>query len=117
MKSHAVFIALLCLVINSRAEIRNGYEPDMESARTSLRSLRKLMDEDSNLSVFQRLQISTRIHRLTEFITYHDLTTKLLEHFRIISPATTTIFACRWRTPPGLPRLPNFTPTAARAIF
>lgn len=86
MKSHAVFIALLCLVINSRAEIRNGYKPDMESARTSLVSLRKLMDEDSNLSVFQRLQISTRIHRLTEFITYHDLTTKLLEHFRIISP-------------------------------
>jgi hypothetical protein len=87
MKTYALLVALcLLFIVSSQAKIRNGYAVNIESARSSLKNLRILLDEDKSLSVFQRLTVHNKIDDLTEFITYYEFTEQLLEQFKTISP-------------------------------
>jgi hypothetical protein len=85
MKTYVLFIALcFFVVITSPARIKNGYGVDIGGAHESLRKIKLLMEGD--LPMLQRASMKNKIADLINFITYHELTEKLLEQFRMISP-------------------------------
>lgn len=88
MKTYALFVigCFFLLSTSSPAKIKNGYV-DIQSAHGSLRSLKILLKDDRSLSVFQRLSLRNKMADLIEFISYYELTEKLLDQFKTISPA------------------------------
>ncbi len=86
MKTYVLFLTLYLLILHhSSAEIKNGYGTEINGARESLQSLKVLL-MDNNLSIFQKISIKTKISELVKFITYYELTEKLLEQFKTIAP-------------------------------
>src|SRR5688572_19961310 len=87
MKTYFVVITILIFSSgNVDGKIRNGYESQIHDAELSLKSLDSLVKENTNLSPLQRRKIKSAILSLIIYITYYELTEKLLEQFRIISP-------------------------------
>ncbi|MEX2231298.1 MAG: hypothetical protein WD824_04015 [Cyclobacteriaceae bacterium] len=87
MKTYALSITLCFLVcFTSPGKIKNGYSTDIHGARESLRSINLLLATDKNLSIFQRFSMKGKINDLTKFITYYELTEKLLNQFRTVTP-------------------------------
>ena len=86
-KIHLLLITSLILTVNAAlGEIKNGYESEIEGIRTSLNGLITLLNQDSDLSMFQRAAIKNKVDKLVEYITYFELTEELLEQFRSIAP-------------------------------
>jgi hypothetical protein len=86
MKSYFTIVTILIfLSSNVDGKIRNGYESQIQDARLSLKSLDSLVKENLNLSGVQRRQINSAIRSVIIYITYYELTEKLIEQFRIIS--------------------------------
>ncbi|MEO5600557.1 MAG: hypothetical protein ABIR06_06500 [Cyclobacteriaceae bacterium] len=87
MKTYVLSITFSLLILyHSTAAIKNGYGIDIVGARESLRSLKLLLKDNVQLSVFQRISINTKINDLENFIIYFELTETLLEQFKMISP-------------------------------
>lgn len=85
MKTYALLITLCFVVaLTSPAKIKNGYAVDIEGARESLKSIRLLLKGD--LPLLQRTSMKIKTEDLINFITYYELTEKLLDQFRMISP-------------------------------
>ena len=85
MKTYVLSIALCFLVaISSTAKIKNGYGVDIKGAHESLKSIKALLE--GNLPLLQRTSMKMKMEDLIDFITYHELTEKLLNQFRMISP-------------------------------
>lgn len=74
------FVAPICL-----AEIRNGYS-EIAGARSSLTSIRKLLNETHGLSHIERQNMRFKMEDLERYIIHHALTEKLLIIFKDISP-------------------------------
>lgn len=87
MKTYAL-LAMLCsfALCASNAKIKNGYSLDIQGARESLKTIKRLLNEDTNLSIFQRMAMHSKVETLTEFIVYYELTDNLLGQFQTISP-------------------------------
>jgi hypothetical protein len=79
---------IFCLLLfqQASAKVRNGYARDIDGGRQSLKNLRLLLETDRSISIFQRMSINTKIEKLKTYITYYELTEKLLDQFRMISP-------------------------------
>ena len=87
MKTYFIIITILFFSSsNVDGKIRNGYESQVQDAKVSLKSLDSLVKENTNLSTVQRRKIRSVILSLIIYITYYELTEKLFEQFRIISP-------------------------------
>lgn len=87
MKTYALWLTMtLFLFFPSTAKIKNGYSLDIHGARESLKNIKRILKEDKDLSIFQRMAMHSKIKDLTEFIIYFELTDKLLEQFEAISP-------------------------------
>ena len=87
MKTYCLIFTLHLLTWNLVfGEIKNGYSAEIHGTRKSLERLYSLQEEDGNLSVFQKADLSSRIQRLQSFITYYELTENLLSQFVAIAP-------------------------------
>jgi len=87
-KPITLFILIHCIAFNTAmAEIRNGYNSEINGMRASLKRLTEVLrDPDSNLSFFKRSVMKSNIHKLEEYIAYFELTEKLIEQFRSVAP-------------------------------
>jgi hypothetical protein len=86
-KKYPVLLVMYFLTFNVLfAEIKNGYGPDMKGVRESLKGLQKLLTDDSQLSLLQKIEIKAKVDKLMQYIIYFELTEQLLDQFRAISP-------------------------------
>ncbi|MGC3943887.1 MAG: hypothetical protein QM762_05005 [Chryseolinea sp.] len=80
-------LALLASISTLFGEVRNGYERDINGAYSSLRRLNSLMlASEHELSLFQKIEIRSKIDQLVRHILYYELTEQLLIKFKAISP-------------------------------
>jgi hypothetical protein len=87
MKTLCLVLAIAATYSNSMfAAIKNGYELHIFEVRESLKTLQAILVETDTLSVFQKSEIKRKIGTLLEYVTYHELTEKLLSQFRLIAP-------------------------------
>ncbi|WP_276372825.1 hypothetical protein [Chryseolinea sp. H1M3-3] len=66
--------------------IKNGYESELQCAKTSLQKLNLLLVEDKNMTVIQRLDVKSNIEALINYISFYEITAALIEELRIVSP-------------------------------
>ena len=87
MKNSLLVIALIFLIFPKIfGEIRNGYENDLSSLRSSLQSLKDILSGKNKLTAAERLRIKENIRMISEHLTYHGVTETLLMRFRSVSP-------------------------------
>ena len=82
------FTLLSALILTSHVtfgEIRNGYEKEIEGARSSLRALH-ILQMDQTLNSVERKKVKSKIETLVNFISYYELTESLLDEFKVVSP-------------------------------
>lgn len=86
MKTYALYIFLGCLIAPiCLAEIKNGYS-EIAGARSSLLSIRRLLNENEGLTHLERQNMKYKRDGLERYIIYYAFTEKLLAIFRAISP-------------------------------
>ena len=86
MKTCAFFFLLGCfLAPNSIARIRNGYS-EIAGARSSLTSIRQLLNEKRCLTYFEKQNMRFKREELERYIIHHAFTERLLDIFRAIAP-------------------------------
>jgi len=86
-KRYVFFMAVYFFALQSlMGEIKNGYASQIEGMHESLKALNKLVNEGTELSVFQRATIKSNINRLVEYISYFELTETLLHQFKAVAP-------------------------------
>lgn len=83
-----VLLAWLCLLpFNiTLAAIRNGYEPDVATARFCLSSLNRRLLLFPDMSDSERRKINVAIRKHMLLLAHYQLTEELLADFRLISP-------------------------------
>jgi hypothetical protein len=87
MRTYFAIIAILIFSSsNVDGKITNGYDDQIQDAKVSLNSLDSLLKENTNLSSVQGRKIKSAMRSLIIYIRYYELTEKLLEQFRTISP-------------------------------
>jgi hypothetical protein len=87
LKNLAIFMAVYGIALTiAHGEIKNGYDPEVKGMRESLKALTTLLNEDTNLSLFQRAAMKDKINKLVDYISYFELTEELLHQFKNIAP-------------------------------
>jgi hypothetical protein len=87
LKSSVTILAIYIAALNiGQCEIRNGYEPEVNGARESLKALIALLNEDTEIPLGKKYTMKTRINKLAEFINYYELTKELLSQFQLVAP-------------------------------
>jgi hypothetical protein len=86
-RKYSLLIAL-CLFsgIDLPGQIKNGYEREIKGMHESLKRLTSLLEEDPNLSLFQKATMKGNVNKLIENISYYELTEELLDQFKNIAP-------------------------------
>ncbi len=83
----AIFMAVYGIVFTvAQGEVKNGYEPEIELVRESLKALTILVSQDKDLSMFQKSAMKSKISKLGQYIAYYELTRDLLGQFQLIAP-------------------------------
>ena len=85
MKSYCICFLLFVLFTSSYADIRNGYDVGISTARASLDVYSSLLKESGWTPHRKRAMEATRSD-LVKYIAYHDLTETLLKQLRAIAP-------------------------------
>ncbi len=86
-KRYVLFMAVYFFALQSlMGEIKNGYASQIEGMHESLNALNTLLQEDTNLSLFQRAAMKAKINNLVEYISYFELTEILLRQFKGVAP-------------------------------
>ena len=82
---------VILLVVHSscylNAKIKNGYEPQLQTTKTSLQKLQSLIAEDLDMTKSQRLRVQEDLDMLIDYISCYELTEVLIERLKIVSPA------------------------------
>lgn len=87
MKTYALSILLNLLVLSTLSgKIINGYNSGINTAHEGLRKLSALIIGDSTLTITEKNRMYDHLDRQRVFILYHELTERLLQQFRIVSP-------------------------------
>lgn len=87
LKNLAIFMAVYGIAfIETQGEVKNGYEPEINGMRNSLKALTTLLNEENDFSIYQRATMKNKINKLVEYISYYELTETLLHQFREIAP-------------------------------
>lgn len=83
------FILLLLMLSSADlfGKIKNGYEYRIQGYRTTLQNLKLLLLEDHHLSFIESQKIKTEINDMIDFIAYYELTEKLIDQLRMVTPA------------------------------
>jgi hypothetical protein len=81
-----VLLMLFAILHNVFAEIKNGYEKDIEQIRISLHVLYDILSGNPEMKAKEKRRINQHIGSLTEYLLYYDVTSGLLERFKDISP-------------------------------
>jgi hypothetical protein len=87
MKAITLFAALMMLSCILRAEIRNGYGPQLHNTIVTLNWLSSRLSSEKSLPFFDRQLIKAEIKRLTDIISHYEATQQLINQFRVISPS------------------------------
>jgi hypothetical protein len=86
-KRYVVLISVLFITITcSRGEIKNGYASQIDGMRESLKNLNTMLNDNLNLSLFQKAAMKNNINKLAAYISYFELTEELLNQFKTIAP-------------------------------
>src|SRR5262245_1337099 len=88
MYGKCILLLLLCLELTTTltASIKNGYAPELVSAREYLRELSRRLRENPDMPDSERRRINLAIREHTETVTHYQLTDALLKQMREISP-------------------------------
>lgn len=86
MKFYCLLIALLIPVLNSFAEIKNGYAHGISAAYQSLQAFKDLLQHDGSLTPVKKKVIEERLRNVITYIAYYELTGELLKQFKGMSP-------------------------------
>jgi hypothetical protein len=87
MKTYLLVVSLLILLLNNLfGEVKNGYEKEIDTARSSIQSLKKMLLNGKDLSAAQKRKIKLRIKTLIDYLAYGEITETLLKQFSVISP-------------------------------
>jgi hypothetical protein len=87
MKSLLVLSFLLVVILhNLFGEIKNGYEKDIRHIRLSLQSLKDFLAGSQEMTAAESRRVKANIRSLMEYLVYHDVTNRLLDQFKRISP-------------------------------
>jgi hypothetical protein len=87
MKTYVLSMVINLLVVATLSgKIKNGYEPEINTAHEGLRKLSALILGDSNLLLPEKNRMRELLYRHQDFILYHELTERLLLQFSMISP-------------------------------
>jgi hypothetical protein len=86
MKTIYLLIAL-CIFSSTHllGRIKNGYERQLHSSRTSLQQLYSLL-EDSDLSFKEKMKVKFEIENMVSYISHYELTEALIRQLKIVSP-------------------------------
>lgn len=88
MKTISLFVLL---VVHSScylfAKIKNGYEPQLQTTKTSLQKLQWLLAQDMDMSSLQRLKVKEDLKILVDYVACYELTEVLIQRLKTISPA------------------------------
>ena len=87
MKKYCLYLAVTFLsCICAFAQIKNGYEREINGIKESLTSLTNMLSSDVDMSPSKKHQIRANIAKLSEYVMYHQLTEELLDQFELIAP-------------------------------
>ena len=87
MKKYCLYLAASLLSCNCVfAQIKNGYEREIDGIRESLTSLTNMLSSDVDMSPSKKHQIRANIAKLSAFTMYYQLTEELLDQFQLIAP-------------------------------
>ena len=81
-----VAFMLVVFVISGWCKVKNGYEAGLPMMMLSLENLRKMLDENHELTSFQRRNVMRKLNWVIEHISYHHITDSLLRSFKTIAP-------------------------------
>jgi len=87
MKTYCLYLtASLLTCCSTVAQIKNGYEKEINGVKESLSSLTNMLASEISMPTSKRHQIRANIAKLSEYIMYHQLTEELLDQFELIAP-------------------------------
>ena len=87
MKKYCLYLAASLLSCNCVfAQIKNGYEREINGIKESLTSLTNMLASDVDMSPSKKHQIRANIAKLSEYVMYYQLTKELLDQFELIAP-------------------------------
>ncbi|HTF21828.1 MAG TPA: hypothetical protein VK658_27300 [Chryseolinea sp.] len=88
MYEKCILLISLCLVLATvvTADIRNGYAPDLPSARQCLQELNRRLMENPDMSESERRRINAAMKKHLTVVAHYELTEALLRQMRMISP-------------------------------
>ncbi|MBA4057664.1 MAG: hypothetical protein C0490_23320 [Marivirga sp.] len=87
MITRFLVLALMISCSNLFGKIRNGYESRLQGYKASLESLKLKLSEGNHFSIIQSARIKSQIKDLINLISYCELTQKLIEQLKIVTPA------------------------------
>ncbi len=83
---YLVILLFVCLSSHVVGRIRNGYESELQYAKTSLQKLNSLLVEDKDMTAAQRLEMKSGVEALINYISFYEITEALIQQLRIVSP-------------------------------
>jgi hypothetical protein len=87
MKTYCFYLAASLLSFNCLfAQIKNGYEREINGIKESLTSLTNMLSSDVDMPTSKKHQIRANIAKLSEYVLYYQLTEELLDQFELIAP-------------------------------
>jgi len=86
MKTYCLYLAALLSFNCLFAQIRNGYEQEINGIKESLTSLTNMLASDVDMSSSKKHQIRVNVAKLSEYVMYYQLTKELLDQFELIAP-------------------------------
>ena len=74
MKKYCLYLAASLLSFNSSiAQIKNGYEKEINGIKESLASLTNILASDFEMSTSKKHQIRANVAKLSEYVMYYQL--------------------------------------------
>ncbi len=83
---YVFLFTLITTLYNVSAEIKNGYENEINQLTESLNNLRAILNQNNDLDGSKRRNIVAKIASIENTISYHALTESLLRQFKAIAP-------------------------------
>ncbi len=88
MNSIVLVVSLIFLVAcDGFARIRNGYERQIQAAKSALHTIKLRLTNANNLSAQERNALETEVQRLASLVSCFELTEELIARLERISPA------------------------------
>jgi hypothetical protein len=81
-----LFFLLVVILHNLFAEIKNGYERDIQQIKISLQALKDLLAGDQDLTAGEKRKMKANIRTMMDYLACHIVTEALLDKFKDISP-------------------------------